>query len=583
MAGSNKAVLAQVPQDRVKQATLGGAVLTTAALAVFSCAVALHMTLHAPIALAIAGGLVWGVMILNLDRWLVVSTVRQSRPVWTVLMSLPRLVLALIIGLVVSTPLTLAVFGGEIDARLQTTHTQALADFEQRLQSDPRFVDLPDQQARIVALQQDIATASPQSVIEADPQVVRLQQQLEQTEADFNAAEQAVACEKEGTCGSGRAGTGPAAADKEARRDRLAAQRVDLTAQLAAAKQALASTAAQQVAAVVADKSAQLQDLQATVERAEGDRAAAVVANQTAVAGDDGLLARLEALHDLEDDSATMRAAHLLLFLFLTALECLPVFFKTILLLARPSSYEVLSAARDEQVQKRAQLLASTSYQEAEVQAQAALDAVRARAATQLTAEVRAARVVLEAQVELAGEAVAQWKKAQSEVLAEQMRRQVAEQMRRQVDEQVAAQAAEEVAAQATTSATDQTGTQPGAQTSAQTTNDWTQPWAADQTASFAAAESPAAPNGDSPATGFSDGLAADVAAGGADGFAGGSSVDRILDLRKTPASAHPGPAWTGSPAWTESHSQDPDAAVETAQADDTMPLPLQHRPSTRQ
>ncbi|WP_432510497.1 DUF4407 domain-containing protein [Kineococcus sp. SYSU DK001] len=520
-------MLEQVPQDRVKQATLGGAVLTTAGLAVFSCAIALHVALHAPVVLAVVGGLAWGVVILNLDRWLVVSTVRQSRAVWTILMSLPRLALALIIGLVVSTPLTLTVFGGEIDARLQITHTQALADFEQRLQSDPRFVGLPDQQAQIVALQQDIATASPQSVIEADPQVVRLQQQLDQTEADFDAAEQAVACEKEGTCGSGRAGAGPAAADKEARRDRLAAQRVELAEQLAAAKQALTGTAAQQVAAVVADKSAQLEVLQATVQRAEADRAATVAANRAAVAGDDGLLARLEALHDLEHDSTTMTSAHRLLFAFLTALECLPVFFKTILLLAKPSSYEVLSAAHDEQVQKRAHLLAATAYQEAEVQAQASLDAVRARAATQLTAEVRAARVVLEAQVELAGEAVAEWKKAQSGALVEQMRRQVAEQIAEQA----------------------------GAPTAEQGTPDRLQPWT-DQAAPGPAADPPAA-SGD-----------------------GGLDAEWVLDLRETPTAARRGPSWTTSPAWIESPSRTrEDAAVDAVREDDTLPLPRQEEP----
>ncbi|WP_158257352.1 DUF4407 domain-containing protein [Kineococcus xinjiangensis] len=421
VAGTNRTILQRAPQDHVKQVSLGGAVLTTAFLAVISCSVALGVVFHLHWLAAAVGGLIWGVLILNLDRWLVVSTLRQSHWIKTLLMGVPRVVLAVVIGLVVSTPLTLLAFNGEINAHLQVTHAEALADFERRMQADPRFTSLPADREQAVRLQQEIATASPADVIRNHPEVADLTQRLAQVEADYNRAEQDVACEKEGTCGSGRLGAGPAARDKEARRDRLAGERATLIAQLTTTKQQVAASAEQQVSALVTDKQAQLKALQTKVASAEQARAREVAANDAAVAADDGLLARLQALHELEENRPTLKLAHGVLFGFLTALECLPVLFKTILLLGKRSSYETLMEAEDEFVQKRELLLAHTAYNEAEAKAQAELDAARARSASQLTAEVRAARIVLDAQVDLAAEAVQHWKTTQTARLASEM------------------------------------------------------------------------------------------------------------------------------------------------------------------
>jgi hypothetical protein len=68
LSGANASLLAQHPTWRTRLAALGGVVLTTAVLAGLSLAFALRMALELPPPLCIAGGLMWGLAILNLAQ-----------------------------------------------------------------------------------------------------------------------------------------------------------------------------------------------------------------------------------------------------------------------------------------------------------------------------------------------------------------------------------------------------------------------------------------------------------------------------------------------------------------------------------
>ena len=55
---------------------MGAVLVSVAGLGTAAAAYALSIALHLPWPLALVGGAVWGVIILNLDRWLVVSRPR---------------------------------------------------------------------------------------------------------------------------------------------------------------------------------------------------------------------------------------------------------------------------------------------------------------------------------------------------------------------------------------------------------------------------------------------------------------------------------------------------------------------------
>src|SRR3712207_6567782 len=87
-------------------------------LAVLSAAFAVHMAVGVVWPLAIAIGLFWGVVIVNLDRMLLVGMAHDASLKRNLLLAVPRVGLALVLGVVISTPLVLQIFHKEIDSEI---------------------------------------------------------------------------------------------------------------------------------------------------------------------------------------------------------------------------------------------------------------------------------------------------------------------------------------------------------------------------------------------------------------------------------------------------------------------------------
>src|SRR5689334_4843875 len=100
VSGANRDVLRDARKERIKQIAMGAVLVSTAAIAAVSASYALYMALHLWVPFAVLGGLAWGLVILNLDRWLVVSTPRLKTKLGTLAMALPRVLLAILIGAV---------------------------------------------------------------------------------------------------------------------------------------------------------------------------------------------------------------------------------------------------------------------------------------------------------------------------------------------------------------------------------------------------------------------------------------------------------------------------------------------------
>src|SRR3954466_10291729 len=140
---------------------------------------------------------------------------------------------------------------------------------------------------------------------------------------------------------------------------------------------------------------------------------AEIAAHKQEVGDSDGILARLTPLGRISDGDSLLGTAHLLLFLFMTALECLPIIFKTMLALAPPSLYERLVLLDEEKVEARVRLRMQSEYEEAETLARSALAAAEARAARTPEAESKATGMVLDAQLAVTRAGVRQWRDEQ--------------------------------------------------------------------------------------------------------------------------------------------------------------------------
>ena len=121
-AGANIDILERCPTDQAKYFGLGGTILFTALMASFAGGYA-FFTAFKSVFLSIAFAVFWGMMIFNLDRFIVSSTgkgdgtVKITKDEW--ISALPRIILAVVIGFIIAMPLELKVFEREINVEIQ--------------------------------------------------------------------------------------------------------------------------------------------------------------------------------------------------------------------------------------------------------------------------------------------------------------------------------------------------------------------------------------------------------------------------------------------------------------------------------
>ncbi len=130
-AGVNKAVLRQCPSDYAKYAGIGGTILFTALMACFSGGYALSYV-FGEWWIGLIFGIFWGLLIFNLDRFIVNTMYSDGKVTisWQELKSgLPRIIMAIFLGIVISYPLELKIFDDEIQVKIQEMKSDRLREY----------------------------------------------------------------------------------------------------------------------------------------------------------------------------------------------------------------------------------------------------------------------------------------------------------------------------------------------------------------------------------------------------------------------------------------------------------------------
>ncbi|ABM16744.1 DUF4407 domain-containing protein [Mycolicibacterium vanbaalenii] len=331
LAGGRPEVLAVVPGARTKFVAMGAVVLATAALAALSAGFAANMALNATLPVAVTIGVLWGVVILLIDRALVVGMGNQPALGRNLAMAAPRVVLALILGTVISTPLTLHIFHPEIDTEIKTIQREEADDFNKRLKADDRFIVIP-------SLEQQVADAKARVVSDggADPVVKDKQAAYDAAYAEYLRLQQSAQCELDGTCGTGRAGVAEAYRNAQAAADRQRA-----VADAARNERDAAAAASKgQAEKDLADTEEQLDELVRQRDQLQAEFDARNTDNS-------GLLIRLDALHRIGERDALLGWAHLLLWAMFTCIELLPVLIKLLMNMGASSAYDRVQQNQD--------------------------------------------------------------------------------------------------------------------------------------------------------------------------------------------------------------------------------------------
>lgn len=116
-AGINKTILKRTPTEVNKYVGVGATIFFTGVFASISAGFALH-TIFESAWLIVPIALLWGLMIFNLDRF-IVSTMKKKGKFWKDFTTAsPRIILAVIISIVIAKPLELKIFESEIAAEL---------------------------------------------------------------------------------------------------------------------------------------------------------------------------------------------------------------------------------------------------------------------------------------------------------------------------------------------------------------------------------------------------------------------------------------------------------------------------------
>ena len=133
-AGSNFSLIRKSPSEISKHVGIGGVIFFTGLLAALSSGYAFYTIFDSKI-FATIFGVIWGLMIFNLDRFIVASMRKSGRFFRQFLMSLPRILLAGVLGIVISKPLELKIFEKEINKQLNVIINRNKAKLQKEIKS----------------------------------------------------------------------------------------------------------------------------------------------------------------------------------------------------------------------------------------------------------------------------------------------------------------------------------------------------------------------------------------------------------------------------------------------------------------
>ena len=312
VAGADPRYIQTVP-DRVRYSSMGAIVLLTAIAATASLTTALFLVFpHHSWLGYLPVGMLWGTIVLNFDRWIVSSIdygpltageperSHRARSVSKVAQFGVRFILAALVGLVISEPIVLTIFGPEISQQLTMQHVADTSAQTAQINSA--------EQRQVAVLKEPVASA---------------RDALNAATRTANHAHEIYICELTGNCHlpqgqvTGIPGQGPQTAQ-----DQIAWRR-DLRAQHAAQQVFAAASARERIAA-------------AALRRQTNRKIAAATRK---IYADNGLLARERALGTLTRQNPGFLLRRVLVWLALMFIDLMPVLLKTF---SPPTLYELL-------------------------------------------------------------------------------------------------------------------------------------------------------------------------------------------------------------------------------------------------
>jgi hypothetical protein len=143
-SGAVNSVLKRCPTDYIKYQGIGATILFTGIFSALSAGYALYTVFESYVVSTIFA-IIWGMMIFNLDRYIVSGMRKKSNFLKELAMAAPRIILAVFIGIVIATPLELKLFESEINAEIgmmqQEMYRQQDELLKKRYEADTKVIN----------------------------------------------------------------------------------------------------------------------------------------------------------------------------------------------------------------------------------------------------------------------------------------------------------------------------------------------------------------------------------------------------------------------------------------------------------
>jgi len=262
--------------EQNKYAGIGATVFFTAIMATIAASYALY-TVFDNLYSSLFFGLIWGLLIFNLDRYIVSTIKKRDNVIDEILQATPRILLAVIIAVVISKPLELKIFEKEIN--------QVLLEQKNEL---------------TLANQNQIAEQFNPKIAELESGILELRSQIDLKETEVNALYDTYISEAEGTAGTKLLGKGPVYKEKRDKHDAGLAELQQLKN----------------------DNKAKIAAIETQIATLQGDYTTNVAESQPIIDNFDGLMARVTAL------GALPWLPSFFIFLLFLAIETSPIIAK---------------------------------------------------------------------------------------------------------------------------------------------------------------------------------------------------------------------------------------------------------------
>jgi hypothetical protein len=377
LAGADEAILERCPKDRLRLAAMGAMVATTASLAAVSATFTVHQFLHTSLPVGVLAGGCWGLAILTLDRWLVISIRRQSHWAGTLVLALPRVALAVVAGLVIAQPFVLKIFEPEVLTQVAEDKKQEYLSGKKSI--DEKYAEIGTLEAQTAKLTKNLASVETGGLLATSPAYRLASQEAGHLRSEAQAAQSRALCELDGSCGSGHVGAGPVYSRKAQRAASLEGQAREAQARSDQLRQRLLSEGSERAAEASSVEHHELTQLLGRLGTLRAKRTQEETTLHHEYARRAGLADRLDGLSALSHKHASVADWSRLITLLILFLDSAPALGKVFMAIGKPTVYEQIQEQEEGAAEKANETRLSAEQEANEVEAGVAVEEAELR------------------------------------------------------------------------------------------------------------------------------------------------------------------------------------------------------------